>query len=167
MALPPRRVGHRRWHVVRARWTVAAAVVVAVPIAYAVGAYLAPPHGTGARGATVQSVDVGADPAGACMPGNLLEDSPHALYVGIHGGGVRAGLLVTVAVTGQGGTDTMTAHAPQADRSGCTVVRFGAGGGSATVWASDDYSIAVSLGSPPVPSGPVTAFSIAAGITDD
>jgi len=145
---------------------VAGLTVVAVPLAL-LGARLAPSSTPSATGARVQAVDVAADRAGACTIGNLLEDSPKALFVGIHAAGLRRGARVTLSITGPNGTDTATAAAPGPDRSGCTVVSVPAAIDHATVWPSGDYAISVALGTPPTPSGPVTAFSIAAGITDD
>jgi hypothetical protein len=155
---------------VRARILVAATAlaVLAWPLAYLVGGRLSPARAAAAgAGAGVTSVDVAADAAGACTIANLLTDSPATLYFGIHASGLRAGTPVTLTITGPDGSHNATLPAPPTGRSGCGVAAVPASVDHAQVWASGDYSVEVEVGSPPAPSGPVTAFNIAAGIADD
>ena len=146
---------------------VAACTVAAVPLAFLFGGRLAASPAPTAANATIQSIDVAGDRAGACTPGNLLEDSPAVLYVGLRATHLSHGAAVTFSITGPDGSDTATVAAPRATRSGCAIVAMPASISHAKVWASGDYAISVAVGRPPRPSGPVTAFSIAAGITDD
>ena len=153
---------------VRRRVVVAAALAALVwPLAYLAGGRLAPAHAAPAStAAVVSAVDVAADRAGACTPGNLIGDSPATLFFGVHADGLRAGLRLTLAITGPDGTVDATSVVP-ASGGGCTVVAAPAALDHATAWTDGDYAVMAELGSRPVAAGPVTAFEIAAGIADD
>jgi hypothetical protein len=136
------------------------------PLAYLAGGRLAPAHAAAGATATVSAVDVAADESGACAPGNIVGDSPATLFFGAHVDGARTGLRLTLVITGPDGTADATSGLP-ADGGECAVVAAPAALGHARVWTDGDYAVAVEIGSPPVATGPVTAFEIAAGITDD
>ena len=155
--------------VVHARLLVAVTALAALAwlLAYLGGSRLAPTYRARPAAAMVASIDVAADPGSACSPGNLVGDSPTTLFFGIYSSGLRPGLHLSLAITGPSRTDDVNAVVPASGPSGCAVVAVPASADQAQVWAGGDYSVSVALGSPLVPSGPVTAFEISSGVADD